>query len=174
MSLTYEILTLGVVSLNQFSFLHLGPFYFNSFGACAKSTPNKNLGVEHMTERNPRRTDEEWLNLIQECRASGLSDKYWCEQHHIHPSNFYYHINRLRNKACDIPESVYTPLSQKQEIVPLSFGEPTILSQTAQPSSLESCETAIKITLNGFQIEITNTAASETIFNTLAALQRLC
>ena len=127
-----------------------------------------------MTKRKPRRTDEEWLNLIQECRSSGLSDKYWCEQHHIHPSNFYYHINRLRNKACDIPESLCTTLSSKQEVVPLSFGKPTVFSQTAQPSSLESSETAIKITLYGFQIEITNAAASETIFNTLSALQRLC
>ncbi|MBR6644082.1 MAG: IS66 family insertion sequence element accessory protein TnpB [Lachnospiraceae bacterium] len=127
-----------------------------------------------MTKRNPRRTDEEWLNLIQECRLSGLSDKYWCEQHHIHPSNFYYHIKRLRNKACDIPEAISSPLSQKQEVVPLSFGKPTFLSQAEQSSSLETSETAIRITVHGFQVEITNVAASETIFNTLSVLQRLC
>ena len=50
-----------------------------------------------MRKRNPRRTDEEWINLIQECRSSGLSDKCWCEEHHIHTSNFYYQIRRLRN-----------------------------------------------------------------------------
>ena len=27
-----------------------------------------------MPKRNPRRTDKEWLDLIQECRSSGLSD----------------------------------------------------------------------------------------------------
>ena len=127
-----------------------------------------------MSKRNPRRTDEDWLNLIQECRSSGLSDKYWCEQHHIHPSNFYYHIKRLRNKACDIPESAGSPLSQKQEVVQLSFQESTVLPQTEQLSSLETPETAIRITLQGFQIEITNAAAGETIFHTLSALQRLC
>ena len=127
-----------------------------------------------MTKRNSRRTDEEWLNLIQECRASGFSDKYWCEQHHIHPSNFYYHIKRLRNKACDIPESLNSLLSQKQEVVPLAFEEPIVLPQTKQLSSLEPSETAIRITVHGFQIEITNAAAGETIFNTLSALQRLC
>jgi hypothetical protein len=57
-----------------------------------------------MANRNPRCTDEEWLNLIQECRSSGLSDKCWCEEHHIHTSNFYYQIRRLRKMACDIPE----------------------------------------------------------------------
>ena len=28
-----------------------------------------------MPKKNPRRTDKEWLDLIQECRSSGLSDK---------------------------------------------------------------------------------------------------
>lgn len=85
-----------------------------------------------MSKRNSRRTDEEWLNLIQECRLSGLSDKYWCEQHHIYPSNFYYHIKRLRNKAGDTPESAGSPLSQKQEVVQLSFQQSTALPQTEQ------------------------------------------
>mgnify|MGYP000762733981 CR=1 FL=1 len=57
-----------------------------------------------MPKRNPRRTDKEWLDLIQECRSSGLSDKCWCQEHHIHTSNFYYQIRRLRQKACEIPE----------------------------------------------------------------------
>ena len=30
--------------------------------------------------RNKRRTDEEWLSLIQQCRSSGFSDRAWCEQ----------------------------------------------------------------------------------------------
>lgn len=57
-----------------------------------------------MTKRHPRRTDEEWMDLIQECRSSGLSDKSWCEEHHIHTSSFYYQIRRLRKMACKIPE----------------------------------------------------------------------
>ena len=55
-------------------------------------------------KRHPRRSDEEWLNIIHECRTSGLSDKIWCEEHHIQPSKFYYHIRRLRAKACEITE----------------------------------------------------------------------
>lgn len=49
-----------------------------------------------MPKRNPRRTDKEWLDLIQECRSSGLFDKCWCQEHHIHTSNFYYQIRGLR------------------------------------------------------------------------------
>ena len=33
--------------------------------------------------RNERRTDEEWLSLIQQCRSSGFSDRAWCEQNDI-------------------------------------------------------------------------------------------
>ena len=44
-----------------------------------------------MIKRNYR-TAEEWLTLIQECRASGLADKQWCEEHGVCLSNFYYKI----------------------------------------------------------------------------------
>lgn len=31
-----------------------------------------------MIQKRIRRTDQEWLDLIQECRTSGLTDKEWC------------------------------------------------------------------------------------------------
>jgi len=44
--------------------------------------------------RANRRSQDEWFQLIQECRNSGLSDRAWCEQHGIEPSDesaeFYY------------------------------------------------------------------------------------
>ena len=70
-----------------------------------------------MTKRHPRRTDEEWRTLIQECRTSGLTDKHWCQNHNIQPSNLYYHIRRLEEKSCNIANS-YTETS---EIVQLSL-----------------------------------------------------
>lgn len=85
-----------------------------------------------MTKRHPRRTDEEWMNLIQECRTSGMSDKRWCEEHNIHTSNFYYQIRRLRKMACDIPESSHSAFHEKQEIVRLDF-------ETAPASCEYSC-----------------------------------
>ncbi len=33
--------------------------------------------------RAPRRSQEEWLQLIMECRNSGMTDRTWCEQHGI-------------------------------------------------------------------------------------------
>ncbi len=53
--------------------------------------------------RAPRRSQEEWLQLIMECRNSGMTDRTWCEQHGILVSSFYNAVKRLRRKACDIP-----------------------------------------------------------------------
>lgn len=36
-----------------------------------------------MVQRHPKRSDQEWMELIQECRTSGLTDKAWCERNHI-------------------------------------------------------------------------------------------
>lgn len=127
-----------------------------------------------MTQRNPRRTDEEWLSLIQECRSSGLSDKCWCEEHHIYTSNFYYQIRRLRKKACTIPEPIHFTLLGKQEVVQLAFGE-TVPCPSVSPAVPEiSSDAAVKIAYHGIQIEITNAAHRETISNILSVLQCLC
>lgn len=129
-----------------------------------------------MTKRHPRRTDEEWMRLIQECRTSGLTDKRWCQEHNIQPSNFYYHIRRFREMACEIPKSsAAASRSDMQEVVQISFGEPMVCRPERKTFVSEtSFDAAIRITVNGFQVELTNNAARETIFTTLSVLQRLC
>lgn len=74
-----------------------------------------------MIQKRIRRTDQEWLNLIQECRTSGLTDKEWCEQHHIQCSNFYYHIRQLRKKACEIPDNPVSSSQEHHEVVAIDF-----------------------------------------------------
>ena len=163
-----------MASLHFSSFLHLGPFYFSSSGACANSTPNKKQELNLMPKRNPRRTDKEWLDLIQECRSSGLSDKCWCQEHHIHTSNFYYQIRRLRQKACEIPEPSHSALPGKQEVVQLSFEEPAVCLKPEQIEMDRTTGSVITVTYHGFQIGITNAASRETISHTLSVLQNLC
>ena len=48
----------------------------------------------------------DWMQLLQECRTSDLSDREWCSQNDIPARTFYYHIKRLREQVCDIPASV--------------------------------------------------------------------
>ena len=66
-------------------------------------------------KRHPRRSDEEWLNIIHECCTSGLSVQ-------VRFGVLEYHIRRLRAKACEITERENT-VPQKQEVVPVSFME---------------------------------------------------
>lgn len=66
-----------------------------------------------MTKRNPRRTDEEWINLIQECRSSGLSDKCWCEEHHIHISKIETAARWYNYCALEYLSPIYESLHQE-------------------------------------------------------------
>ena len=125
--------------------------------------------------RQPKRTAQEWMELIQECRTSGMSDKEWCDQHHIQRSSFYYHIRRFRDSACTIPEATLPVVHDKQEEVQLRISDPLPIHTPALNNSLEfTGDTVIRLTVQGFRIEITNAAAGETIANTITALQRLC
>lgn len=130
-----------------------------------------------MVQKRIRRTDQEWLDLIQECRTSGLTDKAWCEQHHIQRSNFYYQVRRLRNKACEIPENPVSSCREQHEVVAIDFTEPE--SYPAKNISREESASigampAVRLAFPRFSMEILNGAAEETIRNTIAALQQLC
>ncbi len=127
-------------------------------------------------QNQPRRTDQEWLELIQQCRTSGMSDKDWCEQHHIGRSSIYYHIRRLRDKACTVPEASSPVVRGRQEVVQIQFSDSDSIPVNAPAlnNPLEIPDTVIRLTIHGIRIEITNSAACETITNTFTALQRLC
>ena len=60
--------------------------------------------------RNKRRTDEEWLSLIQQCRSSGFSDRVWCEQNDI--SN---------NEEADFSKDLLLLMLQEYELFMDSF-----------------------------------------------------
>ena len=115
--------------------------------------------------------------MIHECRTSGLSDKVWCEDHRIQPSNFYYHIRRLRAKACEITEHDDTVFNQQEQaVVPLSFSESATLDDHRNSNVTNSIhsEEVLTLQMNGVQLGITNLAARETIANVLSVLQELC
>ena len=40
-------------------------------------------------KRAPGRSLDEWMELVTECRQSGLTDAAWCNEHGISPSCFY-------------------------------------------------------------------------------------
>ena len=42
-----------------------------------------------------------WLDVIRQCRASGLTNQAWCEQHHISLKSYYYWIAKIRKLALE-------------------------------------------------------------------------
>ncbi|MFR7376466.1 MAG: IS66 family insertion sequence element accessory protein TnpA [Oliverpabstia sp.] len=45
------------------------------------------------------------MELVTECRQSGLTDAAWCNEHGISPSCFYNAVTRLRKKSLSDTES---------------------------------------------------------------------
>ena len=88
-----------------------------------------------MSSKRLHYSDEKWLDLISECWSSGLSDKDWCMEHQIGISTFYYHVKRLRNKACSIPPATVGAVipCQKQEVVELNFNPGPGLTRWIHP-----------------------------------------
>ena len=78
--------------------------------------------------------------------------------------------------ACEIPESASgNTRTGVQEIVPITFEE-SFTNPSKPDNDMKSFpfDTALRITVNGFQVEVSNHAAHETIATTLSVLQRLC
>ena len=130
-----------------------------------------------MVQKRIRRTDQEWLDLIRECRRSGLTDKAWCEQQHSQRSNFYYQIRRLRKKACEISDNPVSSCPEHHEVVAIDFSVPDPLPEETISGTMKNETTAapaIRLVFSGFSMEICNGAAGETIRTTIAALQQIC
>ena len=115
--------------------------------------------------------DKYWMDCIQQCRVSGLSDYAWCNQNGISTSSFYYNIKRLRTKASAVPTSVPKVVG-KPEVVPIHYNE---LQETkvVLPKK-HSDSVAIRLEYNGAIMAISNDADAAIIKATLSALQQLC
>lgn len=115
--------------------------------------------------RNRKRTLNEWMDIITECRQSGMSDAAWCELNGISVSCFYNAVSRLRKKACEIPEQqgkaqIFDITSGKQDVVEVSI-TPDIIPNKTLPSQemssmyLDNSHT-IEINVNGMSIKLNN------------------
>ena len=130
--------------------------------------------------QSPSRSDEEWFQIINECRRSGLSDSQWCKQHDIRESTFFCAVGRLRKKAYAIPErnksiDVLSSSLPKQDVVRIDI-EPEILSpdrpepmQVVPATYLDNSHT-IEIDVHGINIRVFNSVDKELLKTVLSAL----
>ena len=113
--------------------------------------------------------DVHWLELITQCRSSGLTDRQWCIENGIPVSTFYYHVRALRKKACVIPEAV-DAFAQKQEVIQIPLWE--MEQNPSDPVALPSPSVCLE--MQGIRVEIHEQAGADVIRNTLLALRQLC
>ena len=76
---------------------------------------------------------------------------------------------------CEIPENPVSSCQEQHEVVAVDFSVPAESEITEQPrNETAAYAPAIRVIYSGFSVEIQNTAASETIRNTITALRQLC
>lgn len=126
---------------------------------------------------------DQQLQLIIECRSSGLTDYQWCQEHDINPGTFYNWVKRHRQKACDpIPgteerKSHPVPVS-RQEVVridPKQFSselpEPVTQEHTA-PMELPSVSGhTLEIELGDAILRVSNDISPGLLAQTLRILR---
>ena len=72
-----------------------------------------------------------WLDVIRQCRASGLTNQAWCEQHHISLKSYYYWIAKIRKLALEeLPRKSHgcRPVMEQTALIPDAAPEFTEVS----------------------------------------------
>ena len=125
----------------------------------------QNLTLEELNEMSTTSKEDYWLELITQCRSSGLTDRQWCLENRIPVSTFYYHVRALRKKACTIPETVDAS-AQKQEVVQIPLWETE--QNPSDPVALPTPSVCLE--LQGIRVEIHEQAGADVIRNTLLGI----
>lgn len=133
------------------------------------------------TFRSKRVPMLEQINLINECRKSGLTDADWCRENGIAPSTFYNWVSRCRKASAGIPEPNYghqdIPQPKQEvvsvDIVPEMLPEPPASFQLQQANmNLDNSHT-IEVVVHGITIRICNNADPILLSQTLKVLREL-
>lgn len=67
---------------------------------------------------------QEWVTLIQECGASGLTNREFCQQRGISEKRYYYWLRKLRTRVTEVaaPQLVpLEPLSKAEEVLQIQY-----------------------------------------------------
>lgn len=116
--------------------------------------------------RSAKRSIEEWITLITECRQSGLSDAAWCEQQGMSVSSFYNATTRLRKKAYEIPKPVgntatLDPTSDHPDVVRIDIQPERVPAKVIRPmdtsAHIDNPHT-MELKMDDVSIKISNSA----------------
>lgn len=108
--------------------------------------------------KTKRKSKDEKLQLIVECRNSGLSDYQWCKRNDINPSTFYNWISRLQKQGNEILEALSDEKKSpsKQEVVKLELVYEDTSLETKSDKNISSVESQTSIKQPSVEIVFEN------------------
>lgn len=106
------------------------------------------------SKRTPGRSLDEWMQLVTECRQSGLTDAAWCHEHDISPSCFYNAVSRLRKSACQIPPSTaksgtFDLTAHRQDVVQIAIEPEDIFTVRRVNLCIQMSHTLLRLKQKG-------------------------
>lgn len=114
-----------------------------------------------------------WLDVIRQCRASGLTNQAWCEQNQISLKSYYYWIAKIRRLAFEeLPRKrngIHSQPDRNTILLPEAssgFTEVSLPDKQAPHSSLSAV-----LQLGDMRIEIFEDTSSESLAKILKAVQ---
>jgi len=114
--------------------------------------------------------NQQWAEIIQQCNASGLIRKDFCQQNGINQKSFYYHQKQLRQQVALLKSK--QEISQPGKAAPVSFAEVEISSAKAPDfidTPVETFRPDAVIRTRTLKIELSNGASSD-ILSLIGAL----
>ena len=126
---------------------------------------------------SPSRSDEEWYNLIMNCRKSGMSDAQFCRANGIATSTLSCAIKRLRAKSYGIPEhrddDIHDLTTSKQDVVKVDIIPDIQPPKELIPEVAPHIDNShmIEISLGDVHISLCNGADPDLVARTLSALR---
>jgi len=114
-----------------------------------------------------------WLDVIRQCRASGMTNQEWCEQNGVSLKSYYYWLAKIRKLALeDLPRKQYAsvlPADQKNSGLSQHQAAFTELS-LPNTAAFDNNATAI-LHIGSVTIEIFEHTSSELISSIVKAVQ---
>ncbi|AHF10481.1 MULTISPECIES: transposase [Dehalobacter] len=105
---------------------------------------------------------EQWVRLIKEFQASGMTVKSWCQQNNISESAYYYWLKQIRMKAY----LHQLPTTQPENKKPVEFAKLHV--DTLRTGA------AVIIHLPSATVEVKEGTSQKTLEAVLLALKSLC
>lgn len=126
-----------------------------------------------------RRNPDEWFEVVNECRKSGMSDRQWCNANGINHNTFSSAVKALKRKNYVIPQAqeldIHDLTIPKQDVVKVD-----IVSDIQPPKEIVPVQEVathldnshmIEISLGDMHISLCNGADPDLVARTLSALR---